>query len=168
MGGMVGEVIGGCVIHRGQSTAARERVHQGRTRVGDPVSPHPVSRRRTALYVNGDPDSRILMRRLSRRWPTVTLRTVDTGSAALRAAELTRPDTVVIDDHLSDGSGLDVLIELRARPLTSQIPVAFLNSDPSPGRRERLLRAGASAFITKPLNLAEVDRTVRCLLGLPV
>jgi len=154
------------MINEVRSTAARGNHFRGQEICAHP-SPR-VSRGRTALYVNGDPDARILLSRLSRRWPSVTLRTVDTGSKGVRAAEMTRPDTIVIDDRLPDGPGLDVLIELRRRPLTSHIPVAFFNSDPAEGRRERLLRAGASAFITKPLNLVEVDRTLQCLLGLGV
>jgi DNA-binding response OmpR family regulator len=133
-----------------------------------PWPPVPPARRRTTLYVNGDPDCRILIRRLARRWLSAELVVADSAASGLSAAELLRPDAVVLDEKLADGAGYDVLVALRERPRTHNLPVAYLTSDPSRASRDRLRHAGASAVMTKPLNIGTLDRTLRCLMGLPV
>jgi CheY-like chemotaxis protein len=45
---------------------------------------------------------------------------------------------------------------LRLDPETRQIPVVILSADATPGRIERLLAQGASRYLTKPFDVAEL------------
>jgi CheY-like chemotaxis protein len=69
-----------------------------------------------------------------------------------------RPDLVLLDLHLPDMPGTEVLRRLRADPRTSSVPVVILTADARPGLVTRLLDQGARAFLTKPLNVRELLR----------
>jgi CheY-like chemotaxis protein len=72
---------------------------------------------------------------------------------ALDLARLHRPDLVLLDLHLPDIGGEEVLKELRQTPDCRGIPVVVLRADATPGQMDRLLAAGAHAYVTKPLDV---------------
>ena len=73
-----------------------------------------------------------------------------------------RPALVLLDLHLPDISGEDVLQELKARPETTAIPVVVMSADATEGRQARLVDAGAADYLSKPIDvgalLAIIDR----------
>ena len=75
------------------------------------------------------------------------------------------PDLILLDLHLPDISGEEVLRRLRADERTARVPVMIISADATPSRSERLLQSGAAAFLTKPLNVAEFLETVQRLLA---
>lgn len=81
----------------------------------------------------------------------------DAGSA-LRAQAY---DAVVLDLMLPDGSGLDVLAELRARK--SDTPVLLLTARDQIPDRIRGLDAGADDYVGKPFDLDELAARVRAI-----
>ncbi|HQI83453.1 MAG TPA: response regulator transcription factor [Anaerolineae bacterium] len=66
---------------------------------------------------------------------------------ALQLARACEYDVVVLDIHLPDGSGLDVLKQLRA--FKPQTPVVMLSMYPEEQYALRALRAGAMGYLTK-------------------
>ena len=70
------------------------------------------------------------------------------------------PDLILLDLHLPDLHGEQVLKELRAEPVTAAIPVVVLSADATPGVIRRLLASGAIAYLTKPLDLAELGKLI--------
>jgi DNA-binding NarL/FixJ family response regulator len=58
------------------------------------------------------------------------------------------PDLVLLDLHLPDMPGEEVLQRLRGSAETSDIPVVILSGDVRPVLIRRLLAAGARAFLT--------------------
>ncbi len=89
---------------------------------------------------------------------------VDGGRSGLQAAIKRRPRLVVLDDHLPDVNGLALVQHLRHRVLPTESPVIVLAHNGDPRQRARFVWAGASAYLTKPLNVGEIDRTVMVLL----
>lgn len=81
----------------------------------------------------------------------------DAGSA-LRAQGY---DAVVLDLMLPDGSGLDVLAELRSRK--SDTPVLLLTARDQIPDRIRGLDAGADDYVGKPFDLDELAARVRAI-----
>ena len=65
---------------------------------------------------------------------------------------------ILLDLHLPDMHGDRVLSELKAEPATAAISVVVLSADASPGVIRRLLASGALAYLTKPIELAELGR----------
>lgn len=75
------------------------------------------------------------------------LRRAESLSDAQRHLRLYRPDLVLVDIGLPDGSGLQLIEEIRARP-DRPPPVLAMSGDPA--CREAALAAGAALFMEKP------------------
>ena len=112
----------------------------------------------TVLYIEDNPSNRRLMERLLSRRPGVRLIGASNGQAGLDLACADRPDLILLDLHLPDMRGEDVLRRLSEEPRTRVIPVAVLSADATPAQARNLLAAGAAAYLTKPLNVDDVLR----------
>jgi CheY-like chemotaxis protein len=66
------------------------------------------------------------------------------------------PDLILLDLHLPDMPGQEVLRRLRAEPRTAQVPVVVLSADARPTLIKELLAQGVRAFLTKPLDVKEL------------
>jgi PAS domain S-box-containing protein len=78
------------------------------------------------------------------------------GTIGLDLVRAHLPDLVILDLHLPDVSGADVLAALLADPRTASVPVVVLSADASPVQARRLLAAGALRYLTKPVDLHDV------------
>ena len=87
------------------------------------------------------------------------------GRLGLDLAIQHKPDLILLDVHLPDISGHEVLNQLQADPRTRKVPVIVVSADATPGQIERLLAAGARAYLTKPLDVREFLQLVRSLIG---
>jgi len=118
----------------------------------------------TVLYVEDNHANVSLMKRILSRRPHVVLLHAPDGHAALDMLRTQRPDFVILDLHLPDLHGDEVLRRIWEDPTTRDIPVAMLSADASSASRRRLLASGAIAFLAKPLDVADVldllDRTL--------
>jgi len=75
------------------------------------------------------------------------------------------PDIVLLDLHMPDPDGLEILRRLRsARASLGFVPVIVLTGDSGEVARNSALLLGADDFLTKPLNRHEVVLRVRNLL----
>ena len=85
---------------------------------------------------------------------------VSTGTAAVAYALAHSPDLVLMDVGLPDMDGTEALRLLRADSRTSHIPVVAVTAYAMVGDRERLLAAGFTAYIAKPIDVATFVDTV--------
>jgi PAS domain S-box-containing protein len=88
----------------------------------------------------------------------------ETAADAMRlAAE--RPELIVLDVRLPDGSGYELARRLKAEPHTSDIPLLLISASfTSPNERARGLDAGADGYLTHPVEPPVLLATVRALL----
>lgn len=107
----------------------------------------------TVLYIEDNRSNIRLLERLLARRPGVRLLTESTGEGALNRAHREHADLILLDLHLPDMAGEDVLLRLLAETATAAIPVAILSADATSQQSKRLLAAGAVAYLTKPLQL---------------
>jgi CheY-like chemotaxis protein len=91
---------------------------------------------------------------LSRRG--VTLISAMRPMLGLDLAREHHPDLLLLDLHLPDMPGQEVLRHLRTDPRTAGIPVVVLSADARPSLISQLLDQGARAFLTKPLDVKEL------------
>jgi PAS domain S-box-containing protein len=77
------------------------------------------------------------------------------------------PDLVLLDLHLPDVQGDEVLRRLRADRRTARIPVVMISADATPRTIDRLRAEGADAYLTKPLDVDEFLSTIDRLLPEP-
>jgi len=72
---------------------------------------------------------------------------VGRAKEVIAKAEQVRPDVIVMDYHLADGHGVDVVKDIRAHSTLSQTPIIIASGmDVS----DEVLAAGANEFLTKP------------------
>jgi len=86
------------------------------------------------------------------------------GQLGVELAREHLPDVVLLDLHLPDLPGEEVLRRLRADARTRDIPVVVVSADATNASLERLQAAGADAYLTKPLDVDEFLRTVERFL----
>jgi CheY-like chemotaxis protein len=108
------------------------------------------------LYIEDNPANVEVVSRFLRGRPDIRLQSATSGRAGLECATRDVPDLLLLDLHLSDIHGEQVLKELRAEPVTAGIPVVVLSAEAAPRVIRRLLAGGALAYLTKPLNLTEL------------
>ena len=70
------------------------------------------------------------------------------------------PTSILLDLHLPDMSGVDVLDELRRDPATKDTPVVIVSADATATQIRRLHGKGATAYLTKPIDIRELIRVV--------
>jgi CheY-like chemotaxis protein len=108
---------------------------------------------RTVLYVEDNLSNLKLIQELLGLRPGIRLLAAMQGQLGLDLAREHRPDLILLDVHLPDIGGKEVLNFLREDPRTRDIPVAVISADATPGQIDRLLAAGARTYLTKPLDV---------------
>lgn len=86
------------------------------------------------------------------------------GQLGVELAREHLPDVILLDLHLPDIPGDEVLRRLRSDPRTVSIPVIVVSADATTGTFERLRSAGADAYLTKPIDIDEFLRVVERFL----
>ncbi len=89
----------------------------------------------------------ILLQRLE-----YTIYTTKTAEEALEIMDISIPSLVLTDSDLSRMTGVDFLKQLKRNPRTKSIPVIVYSMATDPAVRESCLRAGAAAFLKKPID----------------
>jgi PAS domain S-box-containing protein len=112
------------------------------------------------LYIEDNPASRTMLEQLVERRGGFEILAAGTAAEGLRLARISAFDAVLVDLHLPDGSGEDIVRALRADPRTADVPVIVLTADATTARRELLMGMGAMAYLTKPLDAAELFLTL--------
>ena len=77
-------------------------------------------------------------------------------------------DAVILDINMPAGTGYEVLKRMRSNPKSSVIPVIVLSGSIQPGEERKVIEMGADAFLSKPVDLAQLDRVMAALLGVPL
>ena len=73
-----------------------------------------------------------------------------TGTDAVKKITDYNPDLVVLDIHLSDGNGFDIMDQLKKEDQTTAIPILLVTGDNDTQTEENAFRRGATDFIRKP------------------
>ena len=122
---------------------------------------------KTLLYIEDNlPNLKLIERILSQR-PTLRMITAQQGSMGLELARQHQPDLVLLDLHLPDMNGDQVLVWLRSEPRTANIPVVVISADVIAGEIERLKQLGARAYITKPFEVQHFLHVLDEVLATP-
>lgn len=87
------------------------------------------------------------------------------GAAALRYLETNTPDAILLDIHMPNMDGFEVLRRIREQPRFARVPIAAVSASVMTGDLERALSSGFNAFLAKPYEVHEIVALVRQLLG---
>jgi signal transduction histidine kinase/ActR/RegA family two-component response regulator len=108
---------------------------------------------RTVLYIEDNLSNvRLVEKIFSRRGDTELISAMQ-GRIGIALAQEHHPHLILVDLHLPDINGEEVLRQLRARPETADTPIVVLSADATIGAIERLHTAGATAYLTKPIDV---------------
>jgi DNA-binding response OmpR family regulator len=94
-----------------------------------------------------------------------SVRTAESGHAALDCASVFEPDAVVCDFNLPDLNGLQVVRRLRATG--RKIFIIMVTAGRYRAGEERALRAEADVFLVKPINLDSLRGALRRVVSAP-
>lgn len=133
------------------------------------AAPKPLAQRRHhVLYVEDNPTNSELLRDGLQGYPGLSVAVATTAEQALaqvhNRALGPRPDLMLLDLHLPDASGLEVLQLLKANPDTAGIPVIMVSADAMPEQIQSALAAGAYSYQTKPVHLPALLQLISELL----
>jgi len=85
---------------------------------------------------------------------------IHSSGGALSVIRTEKPDVVLLDIMMPDVSGLDVLRFMRREPDLQQIPVVIVSAKTLPADIRMGLEAGATAYLTKPVDIGVLRKTV--------
>jgi PAS domain S-box-containing protein len=119
----------------------------------------------TVLYIEDDVANVQLVERLLMQRPNVNLITSLLGVVGVELAQQYVPDLILLDVHLTDLHGFEVLERLRGDSRTIDIPVVVLSADATTWQRRRFRNAGIYDYLSKPLDLQQLLDVIDQHLG---
>jgi signal transduction histidine kinase/CheY-like chemotaxis protein len=107
----------------------------------------------TVLYIEDNLSNLRLVERVLVYRPGTKLLPATLGSLGFELARKFLPDLVLLDLHLPDVPGEEILRRLRADPSTQDLTVVVISADATSAQMKRASEAGANGYITKPLDV---------------
>jgi PAS domain S-box-containing protein len=112
------------------------------------------------LYIEDNLSNLTLVKEMLAEHPGIELLTAMQGGLGLDLARQHSPDLILLDLHLPDLRGHEVLARLRQDKVTRDIPVVVISADATARQIQRLMAAGARNYLTKPLDIGEFFRVI--------
>jgi CheY-like chemotaxis protein len=119
---------------------------------------------KTALIIE-DNDNNLELIRFILEQAQYKTRYAMTGTEGIQQALTIPPDFIILDIQLPDINGLEVLKKIRANPIGKDIPIIAMTSYAMSGDKERLLAAGCTSYIEKPIDPMTVISQIRDAIG---
>jgi DNA-binding response OmpR family regulator len=91
------------------------------------------------------------------------VRATSTCAASLALVSVRQFNLYLLGDDCIDGTALDLCQQIRA--IDADTPILFCSARAFPDDRERGMRAGAQAYLTKPLEWDELEQVIVQLIG---
>jgi len=120
--------------------------------------------RRIVHYIEDNETNVEVMRGILAQRSQVQLEVSVTGAEGLAAVRARLPHLILLDMHLPDMSGLELLRVLKADMATATIPVVVVSADATGQQVDAALDAGALRYLTKPVGVNELLATIDDLL----
>jgi PAS domain S-box-containing protein len=147
---------------------ANNPIGQLQSQTGEGESPEQplisLGRSITLLYIEDNASNLSLLENVLSDIPEVRLLTAIQGRIGLELARQHHPDLILLDLHLPDIMGDEVLRELQGDENCRNIPVVMLSADATEKQVEKLLGGGARQYLTKPLNIKHLLEVIRDLV----
>ena len=110
------------------------------------------------VYIEDEPINGVLMQSWAAQFPGLTMELAVTGMTGVAACLREAPDAVLLDMHLPDLHGLEVLRRIRDVPALASLPVIMLSASNSSEHVQAALQAGASAYWLKPVDFKQMEQ----------
>lgn len=121
---------------------------------------------KTILLVEDDAANRKLLRIVlgdKKRYRILEATSVGEALAQLKSM---KPDLLLLDIRLGDGSGLDVISAFRADPSFDDVPAVAITAQAMKNDETRFLAAGFDGYLSKPVNTRQLPETVERFISM--
>jgi PAS domain S-box-containing protein len=125
------------------------------------LHPEPGSAKKRVLVIDDDPDAVYLLEENLNKQEFEIIGARN-GHDGIRMAREGQPQAILLDIVMPGADGWQVLHDLKASPVTSDIPVVFLTIV---DKKALGLQLGAAAYLLKPLDPVEVRDTLNRVIG---
>jgi len=115
------------------------------------------------LIVDDSPTQLMAMKRIMEKLGHQSL-TAEDGVQAVAAAKRELPDLILMDVVMPNLNGFQATRSIAKDPETAHIPVVLVTTKDQETDKLWGMRQGAKAYLTKPINEAELIKTVQALL----
>jgi two-component system, cell cycle response regulator DivK len=118
----------------------------------------------TILYVEDNPDNRLLVKRILLAEDYSLLEAID-GKDALKVLKTAHPDLILMDINMPDMDGYTLTATIKALPGFERVPILALTANVMRGDKEKTLEAGCDGYIQKPLDIDQLTREIEKFLS---
>jgi CheY-like chemotaxis protein len=117
------------------------------------------------LYIEDNAVNTMLMEMIVRNLDGVELTCAGDAEAGLAVAHDMLPDVILMDINLPGISGIDATWQLQQAEALRHIPIIVVSSDTERRTEDKAREAGCAAYLTKPLAIAALVRTLEGYLS---
>lgn len=132
-----------------------------------------MSTMRTILVVDDEPDAIEFVSAVLEDIGDITVLSASDGSSGFEKAKQAKPDLIILDVQMPGRSGFYVFTDIRKNESTSHIPVIMLTGVGekigihfSGDDMEEFMGERPDAYVEKPVEPEQLQKTVRALIGL--
>jgi len=119
----------------------------------------------TILYIEDDPNNRILVRRILQAEGYSVLEAENaTQALALLGSHL--PDLIFMVINMPDIDGYTLTMRLKSMTKLNSVPIIAMTANVMKGDRERSLEAGCDGYIQKPIDVDKLPEQISRFLNL--
>jgi len=118
----------------------------------------------TILYIEDNPANLRLVLQLLTNIPEIHSLSATEPRSGINLALEYRPDLILLDINLPGMNGFEVLTKLQQNEKTSHIPVIAISANAMPKDIEYGMSAGFDDYITKPINLKRLIKSISNIL----
>ena len=117
----------------------------------------------TILYVEDNPENRLLVRRILMA-EGFDVAEAESASKAVEFINTRYPDLILMDINMPEVDGYTLTSRLRENPRLNGVPIIALTANVMKGDRERTLEAGCDGYIQKPIDVDMLPQQILSLL----
>jgi CheY-like chemotaxis protein len=139
------------IQHNGRRASAKKPV-------GDELKGHSV------LLVDDDMRNLFALSKVLRGWGMLPTMAQDGEKALKTLAENEPPDIVLMDIMMPGMDGYETIRAIRAQPAFADLPIIALTAKAMRGDREKCIEAGASDYLSKPIDVDKLGSMIRVWL----
>ena len=118
----------------------------------------------TILYVEDNPENRLLVRRILLSEDYSLLEATD-ATDALNVLKTSRPDLILMDINMPDMDGYTLTAKIKSLPGFERVPILAVTANVMRGDKEKTLEAGCDGYIQKPLDIEQLTREIEKFLS---
>ena len=107
------------------------------------------NKKKTILIVDDTPENVDILNELLSEY---NRKVAVSGRMALKAAEKTLPDLILLDIMMPEMDGFETARQLKANPVTNQIPIIFISAKTDVNSFVEGFEIGAEDYIMKPFD----------------